>query len=275
MKTVTFSSLFRLTRNQSNFITMKRRILIIATAVFGMALASCTIHIDNDSWGETIKGNGNIVEREFDVTQFDELSCAMSATVNFNVSDNYTCKVRTDENIMDYLDIKVEDEELCLGKRQKSKHITLKATEFVMEVTAPSLENINLAGSGDINILSPMDGKELEVNVAGSGNMVFKEEVNIDQMELNVAGSGDINIEKGSVREMEAVVAGSGKIVLHAEVQEMDASIAGSGDIIANVNGMLEYSIMGSGDIQYYGDAEVKGEKLGSGKVTQIEAPAR
>ena len=254
---------------------MKRRILIIATAVFGLALASCTIHIDNDSFGETIKGNGIIVEREFDVTQFDELSCALSATVNYTVSDDYTCKVRTDENIMDYLEIKVEDDELCLGKRQKPRHITLKATEFVMEVTAPSLENINLAGSGDINILSPMDEKELEVNVAGSGNMVFKEEVNIDQMELNVAGSGDINIEKGSVREMEAVVAGSGKIVLHAEVQEMDASIAGSGDIIANVNGTLEYSIMGSGDIQYYGDAEVKGEKLGSGKVTQIEAPAR
>ena len=254
---------------------MKRRILIIATAVIGMALASCTIHIDNDSWGETITGNGNVVEREFDVTRFDELSCALSATVNYTVSDNYTCKVRVDENVLDHLDIKVEDDVLLLGKQKKLHGITLKTTEFVIEVTAPSLENINLAGSGDINILSPMDGKELEVNVAGSGNMVFKEEVNIDQMELNVAGSGDIHIEKGSVREMEAVIAGSGKIVSHAEVQEMDASIAGSGDIVVKMNGTLEYSIMGSGDIQYYGDAEVKGEKLGSGKVTQIEAPAR
>ena len=254
---------------------MKRHLLIIAAAVIGMALASCTIHIDNDSLGETIKGNGNIVEREFDVVQFDEISCALSATVNFNVSDDYTCKVRTDENIMDYLDIKVDVGELWLGKQQKPKHTTLKATEFVIEVTAPSLENINLAGSGDINVLSPLDGNDLEVNLAGSGDVVFKEEVNIDQLDLNVAGSGDINIEKGSVREMEADIAGSGKIVSHAEVQEMEANIAGSGDIIAKVNGTLEYSIMGSGDIQYYGDAKVQGEKLGGGKVKQINAPVQ
>ena len=250
---------------------MKRHLLIIATTIIGLALASCTIHIDNDSLGETIKGNGNIVEREFDVTQFDELSCALSATVNFNVSDDYTCKVRVDENIMDHLDIKVEDGELCLGKQQKSRNITLKATEFIIEVTAPSLENLNLAGSGDINFLGALEGKDVEVSLAGSGNVVFKGEVNVDHLELTVAGSGDINVEKGTVREMEAVVAGSGKIVSHAEVQEMEANIAGSGDIIANVNGTLEYSIMGSGDIQYYGDAVVKGDKLGRGKVTQIE----
>lgn len=250
---------------------MKRHILIIATAIIGMALVSCTIHIDNDLLGETIKGNGNIIEREFDVTQFDELSCALSATVNFNVSDDYTCKVRVDENIMDYLDIRVEDGELCLGKQQKPRNITLKATEFVIDVTAPSLENINLAGSGDLNFLSTLEGEDLEVNLAGSGNVVFKGEVNIDRLELSVAGSGDINIENGSILEIEADVAGSGKIVSHAEVQELDVSIAGSGDIIAKVNGTLEYSIIGSGDIQYYGDAEVKGDKLGSGKVKQID----
>ena len=252
---------------------MKRHLLIIATAVIGLALASCTIHIDNDSLGETIKGNGNVVEREFDVTQFDELSCALSATVNFNVSDEYTCTVRVDENIMDYLDIKVEDGELCLGKQQKPRNITLKATEFIIEVTAPSLENINLAGSGDLNFLSALEGEDLEVSLAGSGDVVFKGEVNIEHLELTIAGSGDISIEKGAVLEFEANIAGSGKIVSHAEVKEMDANIAGSGDIIANVNGTLEYSIMGSGDIQYYGDAVVKGDKLGSGQVKQIEVP--
>ena len=276
MKTVTFSSLFRLTRNQSNYSTMKRHILIIATAVIGMALASCTLHIDNGSMSETIKGNGIIVEREFEVTKFNELLCALPATVNFTVSDDCTCKVRVDDNILDRLDIKVDDGSLLLRKQMKTRGgLTLKATEFVIDVTAPSLEDINLAGSGDINIHSPLDEKELHVNLAGSGNVVFKEEVNIDQLELGVASSGDISIEKGTVREIEAVIAGSGKIVSHAEVQEMDASIAGSGDIIAKVNGTLEYSILGSGDIEYYGNAVVKGEKLGSGKVTQIESPTK
>lgn len=256
---------------------MKRHILIIATAVIGLVLASCTIHIDGESLemlgGETIAGNGNVVTREYDITQFEELSCALPAKVNFNVSDDYTCSVRVDENLLEYLDVKVEDGELCLGKQQEHRNANLKATEFVIEVTAPSLENISLAGSGDLVFLGSLDVEDLEVSLAGSGDVVFKGEVNIDHLELSIAGSGDINIEKGAVLELEADIAGSGKIVSHAEVKEMDANVAGSGDIIANVNGTLKYSIMGSGDIQYYGDAEVKGDKLGSGQVKQIEVP--
>ena len=256
---------------------MKRRILIIATAIIGLTLASCTIHIDGESLemlgGETIAGNGNVVTREYDIAQFEELSCALPAKVNFNVSDDYTCSVRVDENLLEYLDIKVEDDALLLGRQKEHRTVRLKATEFVIEVTAPSLENINLAGSGDFIFLSSLDLEDLEVNLAGSGNVVFKGEVNIDHLELSVAGSGDINIEKGSVLEIEADMAGSGKIVSHAEVKELDASIAGSGDIIAKVNGTLEYSILGSGNIQYYGDAEVKGDRLGSGQVKQIEVP--
>ena len=267
---------------------MKKHFLINATAIICMALVSCTINIDGETLGrETIKGNGNIVARNYDVTAFNEISTSLPATVNFTISDDYTCTVRMDENLLEYLDIKVENHELLLGKTQKHKNTHLKATEFLIEVSAPSLEDINLAGSGTFNVLSPIEGEDMEVNLAGSGDIVFHQMLTVheidlsvagsgdlvcneliaDELECNIAGSGDMKIADGMVRNAEASVAGSGDIVLTCNIENLEANIAGSGDIKARVSGKLKYGIFGSGDIGYYGNPVVEGDKVGRAKV--------
>ena len=274
---------------------MKRQILIIAAAVISMTLNACTINVDGESFGgETIKGNGNIVTRNFDVKAFDNLAVFMPFStnydVNFTVADTYSCTVRLDENLFDYLEIKVKDSELQLGKPQKQMKHKLRPTECVIEVTAPSLDEVNMAGSGRVNVLSPLDAQKMAFFVAGSGNIVFKEAANIahlelgiagsgdilmpalvsDHLELNIAGSGNAKVERGTVANAEVDVAGSGDCALACETEKLDANIAGSGDITARVNGQLDYSIIGSGDVSYYGNPTLKGDKLGGGKVTRL-----
>ena len=273
---------------------MKRHILlIIATAIIGMTLNACTINIDGEKLGgKTIKGNGNIVTRTYDVSDFNNISIALPAKVNYTVSTDYTCTVRVDENILEYLDIKVQDQELLMGKQKDEKNTTLRATEFVIDVTAPSLESINLAGRGKFNALSPIEGESLRANVAGSGDILFKEKVTVDTVEMNVAGSGDIecnelvadkldanvagsgdlNVKAGKVVAAEVGVAGSGDCVLACEIDSMEANVAGSGDIMAaRVNDNLEYGIIGSGSISYGGNPVVKGDKVGSGSIKHVE----
>ena len=265
---------------------MKRSILIIATVLVGMMLSSC----DFESYSKTIEGNGNIVTRTYDVSAFDGISVALPATVNYTVSDAYSCVVRVDENLLEYLDIKVKDDDLFLGRLKEHNNTNLKAKEFVIEVTAPSLKEINLAGSGTFNALSLMEGEQLEVNLAGSGDVSFKEKVAVGKLEMSVAGSGDIEcgelvsnklkleiagsgdlkVTNGMVREAEASVAGSGDIVLYCDIENLEAEIAGSGDIKARVSGKLTYGIIGSGEIGYYGNPVVEGNKAGSGSVTRL-----
>ena len=271
---------------------MKRNILVIAAAIVSLAFVSCTFHFDGDYslGGDNIKGNGNIVTQNYTVSAFNELTIALPATVNFTVSDAYTCTIRVDENILEYLEVKVKNEELILKRLNANKNDNLRPTEFVIEVTAPSLEEISLAGSGEFNALSPMEGKELEVNVAGSGDMVFNESVNYpkvemtvagsgdiecvklvaEELEANVAGSGDLKVDGGTVREAEVSIAGSGDIVLTCDIENLEANIAGSGDIKARVNGRLEYTIFGSGEIGYYGNPVLEGNKLGRSSITRL-----
>ena len=255
---------------------MKRSILIIATAIIGMALVSCSISVDGETLGgETIKGNGNVAIREYNISEFNELSCDLPATVNFTVADDFKRTVQVDENLLEYLDINVSNGELWLAKSKEHKKVNLHATSFVIDVTAPSLSEISLVSSGDINIVSPLNEKKLEVGVVGSGDIVFKEEVNIDHLELLVTGSGDITVEKGLVAELDANVIGSGDIVSKAEAQDVDINVTGSGDVTAKAKGTLDYHIIGSGDIRYYGDARVSGKIAGSGSFNQIDAPSR
>ena len=265
---------------------MKRNILIIATALVGMMLNSC----DFEAYSKTIEGNGDIVTRTYDVSAFNGISVGLPATVNYIVSDNYTCVVRLDENLLEYLDIKVKDNDLLLGRLKEHNNTSLKATEFVIEVTAPSLKEINLAGSGTFNANSPLEAEKLEVNLAGSGDIVFhktvtaeKVELNVagsgdlvcnelisDKLDCNIAGSGDLKVVGGTVHEAEAGVAGSGDIVLTCDIENLDANIAGSGDIKARVSSKLTYGIIGSGDIGYYGNPVLEGNKAGRGSVTRL-----
>ena len=274
---------------------MKNHFLIIAAAIMGMALVSCNINVEGETFGgKTIKGDGNVVTRNFDVTAFNEISAALPATVTFTVSDNYSCTVTVDENLFDYLEIKVDEGDLLLSKLKEHKNVNLRATKFVIDITAPNVENINLAGSGTFNVLSPLNNEKMEVNVAGSGDVFFKQpvaaneislnvagsgtldcvELTAETLEANVAGSGELIVQQGAVKKAEANVAGSGDINLACDIDYLNAEIAGSGDIVAHVNGTLEYGIFGSGDIRYYGDAELKGDKVG-GQVKRIDAPKR
>ena len=255
-------------------------------AIISLSLHACTINIDGESFGgKTIDGDGNVVTRDYDVAAFNAISTSLPATVNFTIADSYSCTVSVDENLFDYLDIKVKDNELLMGKREENKNTSLKATQFVIEVTAPSLEAVNLAGSGTFNALSPLQGETMEVNVAGSGDVVLSKTVSVqkmslnvagsgdlgcaelfaDELDVNVAGSGDIKVSNGKVRKAEADVAGSGDIVLLCDNESLEANIAGSGDIKARVNGKLTYGIFGSGDIGYYGNPVVEGDKVGGG----------
>ena len=270
---------------------MKRNILIIAAVIISMTLNACSINLDGETiGGKTIEGDGNIVTRTYDVTAFNEISTSLPATVNFTIADSHSCTVSVDENLFDYLDIKVKDNELLLGKQKEDNNIHLKATKFVIEVTAPSLEIINLAGSGTFNANSPLEAEKFEANVAGSGDIVLhktvttqKVELNVagsgdlacdelvaDKLDCNIAGSGDLKVTSGTVREAEAGVAGSGDIVLTCDIDNLDANIAGSGDIKARVSGKLTYAIIGSGDIGYYGNPVVEGDKAGRGGVTRL-----
>ena len=105
---------------------------------------------------------------------------------------------------------------------------------------------IELAGSGDISLVSAAKG--LKIAIAGSGDVAARSVSG--PLDIDIAGSGDVSIEGGQVDALGANIAGSGDISFGGTAAIAKLNVVGSGDIsLHKVTGSVNKSVMGSGDI--------------------------
>ena len=281
--------------------------LFICMAVFGAEAQKNNVYKTDtivDEKGNTIvnvyrlknlaEGNGNVVTQDFEVTEFEEISMILPATVNYTVADDYSCRVTLDENLFEYLDIYSKEGCLKLEMFKTLQQINLMPTKFVIEISAPTIEEISIAGSGEICFVTPFEARRLEVSVAGSGGVCFNEIARIQRFKMNLAGSGKLKCQEIHANDVELGIAGSGKMVCkNLQTDYANLGVAGSGEIIfeagrlksadVSVHGTgsvetrcqmesMDYSIAGSGTIEYYGDVKVKGSTMGTGRIRRIDS---
>ena len=258
-------------------------------------------------YAETIKGNGNIVTKEIDVRDFDEITLSMPATVHFTQSEQYSCSITIDENLVQFVGIKVIGDDLSIrqvpakdgkpllsvsfGEKElsvpKYQYPTLQFTKFEIHISAPRLEDVRVNGSGIFNFVSDFSAYKLNADVNGSGQIISDNvlkiggldveiagsgsvvfaQVSVDEAEVSISGSGSATIE-GSFVEVDLKLMGSGNITLNGDMHTAKAKIAGSGNIhIGKVSKLVNYDIAGSGNVYYSGDAETRGYIAGSGTI--------
>ena len=223
---------------------------------------------------QTVNGNGNILTRDFEVAAFDEIKTIWPATINYTVADDYSCRVTLDENLFEYLNIHTDGDELILGYvPEKVQHTNLTHTEFIIELSAPMIEEISIAGSTDFRFVTPFETQKMKIQTAGSGSVVFKQTANIHDFDMQIAGSGKMICKKLLADRIKLNVAGSGDMIVEdGTVKSANISIAGSGTIETRCQlESMDYSIAGSGRIRYLGNVKVQGKNIG-GRISRIDS---
>ncbi len=247
------------------------------------------------SRGTFAEGNGNIVTRDFDMAAFDEVSIALSASVTYAVADKCSCRVTLDENLFECLDIYQKDDCLRVEMVKTLQQSDLKPTKFLIELTAPTLEEISLVGGGDFSFVTPFEAPKLEISTAGAYGVFFDQTATIQDFKMNLAGAGKLVCEDLHSDRVDLNVAGVGKLVcknLHSDyadlnvagaggivikagaVKSADITVAGSGSVETRCElETMDYTITGtgSGRIYYYGDVKVKGTTM-FGKIERIDS---
>lgn len=223
---------------------------------------------------QTVKGNGNIVTHDFEVAAFNEIKTIFPAMINYTVADDYSCRVTLDENLFEYLNIHTDGDELILGYvPEKVQHTNLKPTKFVIDISAPTIEEINTVGSGDFFFVTPFEARELDISTAGSGGVYFNETTTIHRLEVSIAGSGELVCKDFYADLVDLSVAGSGDMIIESgTVKKADVSVAGSGSVETRCQlESMDYSIAGSGSIKYLGNVKTKGTNVG-GRISRIDS---
>lgn len=226
-----------------------------------------TVQVQAQWWGKGEKGNGNMTTITRDVGSYDQVNVGGFFDVELVAGSEGTLTIEGESNLLEYIVTEVKGTALKI-KVKKGKNLR-PSKRMMIKVTVPfqDLDEVTLAGSGDVWNSDMIKTQEFRTSVAGSGDLVL--EIEASSIDASVAGSGDLTL-KGSSRDIEASVAGSGDV--HArdlKADNADARVAGSGDIAINCSKSLRARVSGSGDIEYYGNPDKEDTKVsGSGSIS-------
>ncbi len=280
---------------------MKARILSIGAALVAAIWAIAPVNAEN------IKGNGEVVTKEFSVEDYDGIimggirmsgsqsflnmfksNTYVAPTFNYKQGSAATLKITTDENIMPYLTAKVTDGNLRI--RVKSGY-SIAPTQLDFDGTSKELERVSVSGGGNFYLQSSLEGEKLDASVSGGGDLYLNKPIDVQKAELGVSGGGDLEAKQLTCNYLEAGVSGGGDLSLGGKAKEAEMSVSGGGDLNAydlivndldcgvsgggtakvHVVDHLVGEVSGGGDLYYKGNPDADTSAHGGGSVHKVK----
>ncbi|MFZ6864233.1 head GIN domain-containing protein [Undibacterium sp. Ji67W] len=181
--------------------------------------------------------------------------------------------VKGDPKLVSRVTTKIEGNTLYIATR--GIYIaTGKSKQTTVELNLPTLEKLQLTGSGDSTVQG-FRGNRLELSLHGSGNLLL--DGSFLQMQMVSGGSGSAQVKVTGVQTMSIESHGSGNIMLDGQTNHLVVTTAGS----ANVNGktmkLHKATILstGSGDVSLNVSDEITGHSSGSGNISILGNPPK
>lgn len=235
--------------------------------LFAAALLLVTSTFAQWPW-EKIEGNGHLKKETRSVSGYTAISSSGSWDVMVAYGESNSIQLEGDENLLDYIETKVEDGKLIIKNK---KNVNLRSrNKITVYVSLTRLTGVSLSGSGDIIGEGKFNNEGTsEFKVSGSGKikLAFNK---IKDVEVGISGSGNIRLS-GSANSIQAKISGSGNADCSDLIcDDAYAHISGSGNVRLNANKTVDANINGSGNVTYKGAAsDVKKHVSGSGRLVR------
>lgn len=216
---------------------------------------------------QTITGNGNQQKETRQVTAFSGISLSGSMNVQLTYGNADNIVVEGDENLLPYIETKVEDGNLIIRTKDR---VGLKTkNKLMVYVSLTKLTALKVSGSGNISGSGDFsnDG-ETSIALSGSGNINLAMN-SFRETKIAISGSGNVILKGKSSNNIDATISGSGNIDCSNVVcDDVSAHVSGSGNIKVFANKSIDAKVSGSGNIYYKGAAtNINLKSSGSGKI--------
>jgi len=242
----------------------KQVILVFLVMVSLFAFTACTAEL------RIVQGSGNLVTERRQVSNFDSIELSGSGQVIVTQNGSEGLLIETDDNVMEYIDAKVEDGVLKLGlKTGIQTGVNVQShTRLVFYVEIEKLNSLTTSGSGKIESDRVSTGR-LSLSVSGSGAIQIAN-LSASDVTADLSGSGEIDLA-GEVDLQDIAISGSGSYSAGDVCsQAVQVKVSGSGSATVCATGTLDADLSGSGSVDYYGSPEVTLSGSGSGRVNRL-----
>ncbi|HSF83103.1 MAG TPA: head GIN domain-containing protein [Anaerolineales bacterium] len=213
-----------------------------------------------------VTGSGDVISETRQVSNYDRIVLSGSGEVIVTQGGSESLSIETDDNIMRYVEVEVENGALKLGFKRGVN--IMSHTRLVFYVGVDDLNSLTISGSGDIEA-DMLETDRLEVTINGSGDVQI-DDLSASEVRAMISGSGEIDLA-GNVVDQDVTISGSGKYRAGDMCSALvEVNVSGSGDATVCAMERLDANISGSGSINYYGRPTINSFGGGSGDLNSL-----
>lgn len=214
---------------------------------------------------QLVTGSGNVVTREFDFSDFDEVDIGHAFQGTITQGDDYRVVVRIDDNLEDSLRAEQQGGRLSIGLEQLT---TATNATLEYEITMPSLAALNASGASQAQLAGFSSGDAFSADASGASRI--EGDVASGDLTANASGASTIALT-GSGGNVRADASGASTIDL-AAFTTADANVTASGasNVTVNTSGRLDADTSGASNVHYLGQPTLGNiEESGASNVVQ------
>jgi hypothetical protein len=218
---------------------------LVVTLVLGLLAIGAVVllgrTLDDSGTSEQVVGSGIPITEARELDAFTSVDLAGANSLTVRVGEPQSVVVRADDNLVGNVTTRVEDGRLVIATTGSFTTVT----PMSVDVTVPSLVGLALGSSGEV-VAEGILGDELEVDLSGSG--LVRATGSVERLDVTLSGSGDVELAGLEARDAQAVLSGTGRVVVHT-TGTLDALLSGTGTIVYSGSPQVTQSVTGTGTI--------------------------
>jgi hypothetical protein len=195
-----------------------------------------------------VTGSGNVITREFDFSDFDEVEIGHAFQGTVTQGDDYRVVVRIDDNLEEYLRAEQNGNRVSIGF-ENMIGITRATMEY--EVVMPSLTALHASGATEARVSGFSSADAFTAEASGASRI--EGDITTGDLTANASGASTITLN-GSGGNVQADASGASTVNLEAfTTADANANASGASTITVNTTGRLDAEASGASNVYYVG----------------------
>lgn len=184
--------------------------------------------ISSGATTDCIVGNGLLKKEKRDLPFFNKINVNGTFDVNIGLQKKQSVEILCDENLLSKISTRVSDGGLHINTTQS----VCPKSGLTINIFLPNLESLDCKGA----------------------NGIVVENMNNDRFFLKLDGASDVRIS-GKTHQFNIEILGVGDLhATHLQAESVTIASQGSSDAYVYASKRLQVTLMGAGDIYYYGE---------------------
>ena len=218
--------------------------------------------------GGEIKGNGNIIKENRNVSGYTEISAGGVFDVVLTQGETNSLQLEGEENILPHVQVVVKGDKLWISMDPVHNYKINK--NIKVSITLPKLSGIDASGASKFTGTNVFN-KSNDFEIDGSGVAKISLNLIAGNLEIDLSGASNLMLS-GNATNAEIHLSGAADLEGKSLVTvgtEVKTSGASSVEITAFQT--LDVQASGSSTVNFYGEAELTSTSSGSAKIKKLK----